>query len=100
MSQEIAVRTESLASDITSMQSRLESIRNKSDKMFEAVSMLDKMWEGPANDAFVQQFVSDQKSMDEMCEVIQSIISCLTYAKDEYVKCENEVSSIVSSLKI
>lgn len=100
MGQEIAIKTESLASDITLMQSRLNAIKNDMGKMFEAVAILDRMWEGPANQVFVQQFTTDQQSMEQLCDVIQSIINCLTYAKDEYTKCENEVNSIVSSIRI
>lgn len=100
MSQEIAINTGKLDNDITAMQERLNGILKDMEDMYSAVNALDAMWEGPANAAFIQQFANDQENMTELCEIIQDYIECLTFAKDEYVICENEINNIVSSIRI
>ena len=100
MSQEIAIRTDALGADTSLMQERLNAVQKEMEQMYQAVGVLNTMWEGEAHDVFLAQFASDEMAMMELCKTIQSIINCLEYAKDEYVKCENEVDSIVSSLRI
>ena len=100
MQQEIAVNTSTLASDIETLQGQLNSIKNDMEKMYEAVRVLDNMWDGPANEAFKRQFHADQEDMKTLCETIQGIIDDMTYAKGEYNTCENEISGIISSIHI
>lgn len=100
MGKEIAIKTESLAYDITQMQSRHDFILREMSDVYEAIAKLDTMWEGPANLEFIKQFQKDYESMEELCEVIQNIIDCLVYARDAYEKCDKEVNSIVSSIRV
>ena len=100
MSQEIAIDTSALATDIQDLQSQLDIIKKDMDKMFDAMNTLDIMWDGPANDAFRAQFSQDHTDMGELCETIQKIINCMTYAKDEYNACERDVNGIVASIKV
>lgn len=100
MQQEIAVNTSTLASDIETLQRQLDSIKSDMNKMYEAVRSLNSMWDGPANEAFKQQFQADQTDMKTLCDTVQKIINCMTYAKDEYNTCENEISGIIASIRI
>ncbi len=100
MQQEIAVNTSTLSSDIETLQAQLNSIKNDMDKMYEAVRSLDNMWDGPANEAFKQQFYRDQEDMESLCDTVQKIINCMTYARGEYNTCENEISGIIASIRI
>ena len=48
----IEVNINTLNSDIGNMQSELNGLRSEMKKAFTAVAELDRMWNGPANDAF------------------------------------------------
>lgn len=98
--QPIEIDTVVLQSDIEAMQSQLNAIKSDMNKMYEAVQTLDRMWNGPANDAFNQQFLNDKADMEELCGTIQSVIQYMEYAKKEYNNCENQVNSIVLEIGV
>ncbi|MBE5881920.1 MAG: hypothetical protein E7289_06420 [Lachnospiraceae bacterium] len=100
MSQEIAVNTSTLASDTQDLQTQLDAVKRSMNQMYDAMQTLDAMWDGPANDAFRAQFSKDQSDMGDLCETIQKIINCMTYAKDEYNTCERDVNGIISSIRV
>lgn len=100
MSQEIAVNTGTLASDIELLQSQLDFVKKDTNQMYEAMQALDAMWDGPANEAFRTQFSKDREDMETLCQTVQDIIDCMTYAKGEYNTCENEVGNIVAAIRI
>jgi len=100
MAQEIAINTGNLSTDIETLQEQLNQIRTDMDRMYEAVRILDSMWDGPANQAFNVQFAQDHKDMDSLCDTIQRIIDCLGYAKQEYNNCESEIAGIVAAISV
>ena len=100
MGNEITINTWTLSGDIETLQQQLNVIRTDMDKMYDAVRVLDSMWDGPANEAFNVQFNSDRNDMLELCNVVQKIIDCMEYAKKEYNSCEADVGSIVASIAI
>lgn len=100
MAQEIEINTGSLNRDIESMQTHLDKITGDLSKMYDAVALLDKMWDGPANDAFRQQFMSDKEQMQDVCDTIQKIIDCMMFASKEYDTCEADVHNLVASIRI
>lgn len=100
MGQEIAVNTSILGTDIEKMQNQLNIVKNDMDKMYQAVRILDSMWDGPANMAFNQQFNRDHNDMKTLCDTIQKIINCYSNAKKEYDSCEAEVGGIISSISV
>lgn len=95
----IAVNTYTLASDIESLQTELNMIKNDMDKMYDSVRLLDSMWDGPANAAFNEQFNNDQVEMMSFCETIQKVIDSVEYARKEYDNCEMQIGSKISSFK-
>lgn len=100
MGKEISINTSILSSDIEVMQQQLNVVKSDLDKMYDAVRVLDSMWDGPANEAFNAQFQLDRNDMTALCDTIQKIINCMEYAKKEYNSCEADVSSIISSIAI
>lgn len=98
--QEIAVNTGTLASDIAELNGALETARKVLNDMFTQIQELDAMWDGPANDEFNRQFVSDHENAKGMCATVQSLIGCMEYAKEQYNSCENQVNGIVSAINI
>ena len=97
---EIAVNTSTLANDIDELRTALTSARAQLDDMFNQVTELDTMWDGPANEEFNRQFGNDYENAKNLCKTIDSIIECMVFAKDQYNICENDVNSIVSAITI
>lgn len=100
MAREIAVDTGILVSDIENLQEQLNLIKGDLDKMYDSVNLLDSMWDGPSNEAFVAHFRQDKEDMSSLCNTVQELINCLSFARQEYDRCENEVNGIVSSIPI
>ena len=97
---EITVDTFTLAGDIEELQNTLLSVRRQLSDMFNQVTELDAMWDGPANSEFNRQFANDYENSRELCNTVESIIQCMQYAKEQYNLCENEVNGIVASINI
>lgn len=97
---EIAIDVSALNRDVSALTSALRQVRSEIEGMYEAVRVLDRMWEGPANAAFVEQFNIDYKNMQELCAAIQSLIRCMQNAGASYTTGENQVANIISAIKI
>ena len=98
--QEITVNTDTLASDIAELTSRLNMARRMLTDMFAQIQELDAMWDGPANNEFNRQFANDHESAKGLCQTVESLINCMEYAKEQYNSCENQVNGIVSAINI
>ena len=96
----IAVNIETLEQDIKDLEETLASIRGEMNGMFESVSELDKMWDGPANAVFVQQFLTDKGIFEDLCESVDGIIDSMNNAKTTYRKCEANVKSEIDKIKV
>ncbi len=97
---EITVDTQTLAGDISELETALSAAEAQLEEMFNQVTVLDAMWDGPANAEFNRQFRMDHDSAKEMLGNVRSLIECMTYAREQYDICENDVYGIVSSIKI
>lgn len=98
--QEIATNTDTMQKDISELTDSLGRAREQLKIMFEHVTELDSMWDGPANEEFVRQFGVDNDNCQELFNTINSIIDCMTHAKDEYIKCDNEIGDIIGAISI
>ena len=97
---EITIDTATLAGDISDLEDALNNARKQLEDMFTQVAELDSMWDGPANEAFKKQFGVDYENSKSLCDTVQSLISCMEFAREQYNLCDNEVNSIVASIKI
>lgn len=97
---EIAVNTSTLAGDINELRTALGNARSYLKEMFNQLGELDVMWDGPANDAFKRQFANDYENAKNLCNTIDSLLSNMEYAREQYNACENEINSIVSAISI
>lgn len=97
---EIAVDTSTLFGDIQELRAALSAVRSQLSDMFGQITELDAMWDGPANAEFNRQFRIDHENAENMCKMVESLIECMEYAKDQYNSCENEVNSNVASIQI
>lgn len=97
---EITVDTSSLAGDVSELQTALSAVEAQLKNMFDQVTELDAMWDGPANEEFNRQFANDYENSVNLCKTVQSIIDGMQYAREQYDICENEVNAIISAIAI
>lgn len=98
--QEVTVNTGNLSKDIEELKQVLGTTRRQLEEMFQQVTELDAMWDGPSNAEFVAQFHNDYENAKELCHVVSSIIQCMEYAREQYNICESEVHEIVASINV
>lgn len=96
----IEIETESLQSDITKMTEAVGNAQKQTDAMFETMAELDTMWDGQANEAFKAQFALDHTAMQELCNEVVNLISCMEFAKQTYEQCEDEVYQKIMALQM
>lgn len=99
-SSEMAIDTTALNRDIGTLSSTLRRVEAEVEGMYGAIQSLDRMWDGPANEAFVQQFRRDYANMQALFRAVQSLIQCMRGAGAAYASGEKRVESIVSSIRI
>lgn len=100
MADYIEVNISTLEQDIKDMGIAVEQIRKDMADMFESVSELDTMWDGPANQAFNQQFVLDKQIFEEICGAVEGIIDSMKNAQESYLRCEAAVSEEIERIKV
>lgn len=97
---EIAINTSTLEIDIGELRAALGNARGQLKEMFNQVTELDTMWDGPANETFKQQFNNDYENAKDLCNIVESLIASMENAREQYDACENVVNGIVSAISI
>lgn len=100
MADEIATKTENMEKDIKELRSLLKRAKETVEQLFGEIKSLDAMWDGAANDAFNIQFMDDYQYSLDVCDSVGELIDCISFAKEEYEKCETEVSDIVHAIRL
>ena len=100
MADYVEVKTSTLGQDTEELESTLALVRKAMKDMFNAVTELDGMWDGPANKAFNQQFAKDHQVFEEVAEAVNGIIDSMKNAKTLYEKCEATVSNEIDRIRI
>lgn len=98
MNYEVDMQT--LSTDISSMETTVASIRSNMTNMFDEITALETMWEGPAKEAFKQQFLLDQAAFEELCTAIDGMIDSMKEANTTYQNCEEQVGEVIDTIKI
>ncbi len=98
--QEISVNMTDLGSCVSTLEEKVQGLRNEMQKIFQEITELDAMWDGPANTEFNTQFQADREAMDNLLKTFDTIVGNYDFANKEYIKCEDEVHNIVSSIAI
>ena len=99
-SNKLEIETARLQRDIESLRQRLAAMRKSGDQMMEEINALSAMWEGEAKNAFTQQFQSDYATLNNMAAVIEELIADLEEAGRQYDTCEQQVGTIIQSIRI
>jgi uncharacterized protein YukE len=96
----LEIETGRLQRDIESLKNDLSGMRRTGDDMMNSIHELSAMWEGPAKEVFLVQFQSDYEMLQSMEEAIGGLIKGLEYAREQYDKCENDVSSAIYAIRV
>lgn len=93
------VNTNRLSNDTRDVRAEMDRTRAYVNEMFENVKALNTMWRGPAASAFVSKFASEREQIIKYINHIEKYVVSLEHDRDNYNRCENRVSSIVSGLR-
>lgn len=96
----LEIETRRLQGDIERLREHLEGLRRTGERMMEEINALGMMWEGEAKNAFTIQFQSDYQILQSMEEVIEELIKDLEAAREKYDRCESNVGSIISAIRV
>lgn len=96
----IEIETRSLRQDRDMIQEQTERLRAEVTRLSEAMEELVGMWEGPAKESFQKQFRVDYDLIQEFLGEMDQYVQAMSYAEQEYDKCEAEVDELVASIRI
>lgn len=100
MNRYIKVNTEALRNDSGKILELLGEVERQFREIYEEVNVIDGMWDGPANETFVAQFVSDYEMFAGTCSFIRSFAEDLGNAAAEYERCDEGVREAIKAIKV
>ena len=89
----IEVNTNTLRSDVGSIEEELKGLRACCESLEAALATLLNKWEGNSARAF-------DRRLRELEKAVRDLTTKTSTARAEYDKCENTVSQIVSSIRV
>lgn len=98
--QYIEIDTDQLKRDTQELLENKQYAEAVLNEMVQDIEELNTMWSGKANQAFRTQFGKDVELMRELLAKMDKLAECMEFAAGEYVRCENEVKTLVDSIKI
>lgn len=96
----IEVNTDRLAYDCNNMDELLAKAEKDVTAMFEAVSELNSMWKGRANDAFSKQFSEEYESAKRYLSEIKKFIIRIKNESTAYAVCEEKAVTLANNIRI
>lgn len=92
--------TGALDRDVNALRAGLGQINGEISGLFDALAALNRMWQGPANEAFALQFRGDMENMRELCRTVEELAGCMREASLEYQKCGQRMLDAISAVKL
>ena len=96
----IEIETRSLRQDRERIQEQAEGLREEMTRLLEVMEELTSMWEGSAKESFQKQFQADCDLIQEFLGEMNQYVQAMSYAEQEYDKCEAAVDELVASIRI
>ena len=100
MTDRVRINTGNLGRTMENVSTRIKQIRGQITAMYGEISALNAMWEGEAHTAFDSEFRKDIKRLENLCKRLDGIVSFEANAITEYERCEKEVASLISAIKV
>ena len=96
----IEIETRSLRQDRERIQEQAEGLREEMTRLLEVMEELTGMWEGSAKESFQKQFQADCDLIQGFLGEMNQYVQAMSYAEQEYDKCEAAVDELVASIRI
>lgn len=96
----IATNTGKMREDIETYNTQVGLVDKAFNEAWEAVDALNATWGGPAHDLLIAQFSADREVMKELIAMLKSCGNEVENAKRAYELCENNVNSVIKSLRV
>lgn len=95
---EFRANTDRMKSGVERLTGYVESINKRVEELIQKKAELDAMWEGEASTAFRTAFQRDIDSLVTMVEQMRRAYQYEDTAKKKYVRCERQISEMISEL--
>lgn len=96
----LEVNTDRLSYDCNNMDELLAKAEKDADAMFEAVTELNSMWKGTANDAFSKQFSQGYEFTKRYLAEIKKFITRIKKESNSYAVCEEKAVNLARNIRI
>ena len=96
----IEVNTSTLKSDVDKFRSEIQGLKGDVTKLRETSNQLSSMWDGIAKQATVAAVNDDIGRLELLSKAIEEFTNATDTARSNYDRCEQNVGSIVSSLRV
>lgn len=89
-----------LQRDAEGLRGRLDSIRNDLNEMYAALSAVNGMWTGSANQAFVEKFAQERSIIKDYLKEVDGYVWRIERDAASYISCEQRACEQVASIKV
>lgn len=96
----IEVNTSTLKGDVDKFRTELNGLKDDVTKLRETSNSLSTMWDGIAKQATVAAVANDIGKLEQLIKVMEDFTNATDTARSNYDRCEQNVGSIVASLKV
>lgn len=100
MAEKLEINTSALYADIQEIENNVAILERESEHMFDEIMELNATWNGPANDAYNEQFRTDYGIICEMMKDLRQYVNELYEADKAYNRCEEQVGELVRNIWI
>lgn len=99
MANKIKTDLSRMGQDVGSIGSYLQRLDKDYQNLVERKAVLDKMWDGSANEAFNRVFNDDLVALMTMLANLKKLYNYQEMAKNCYATCENLVEGLVADIE-
>lgn len=100
MKYDVEVDINRLKKDAELLMSKSEEFKQEFGKLTSLMEDLNKMWTGQAKDTFQSQINNEISECRETIDTVNSLIQGMNDAVSEYEKCEADVGSYISRVRV
>lgn len=94
------VDTARLNADVRELERGTAKVRSSLQGLKGEMEELNGMWRGQANMAFRRQVNLDCSLISALLEKMDRLAGCMTYAANEYARCEQEIKNALADIRI
>ena len=100
MAREVEINIAALNGDLNLLTELAGSLGNRLKELKSSMDDLHAVWQGSAKQEFTAQFEKDYEIMMGVCTTVRELQNAMSYAKEEYTKCEQSVGDTVAAISI